>query len=129
MGTILDCPGVDKGLEDFRSTTSLNFSQFEYYLSKEVFSTLSESTSRSQFAPLEQHIDEICWTLTRSKLSSSKRDPCLDRETAFKLFRIFCLLADLVRDDDGNAQVKSCSQFLFACICLMSVSIPGSIIL
>ncbi len=106
LGTILDCPGVDSGLVDFRSTPNLNFAQFEFYLAREVFSSLSDSTSRREFAPLEKHIDEICWTLTKSKLPLSKREPCLDRESAFKLYRIFCLLADLIRDDDGNAQVS-----------------------
>ncbi|CAG7725678.1 unnamed protein product [Allacma fusca] len=112
LGTILECQGVDKGLEDFRSTSGLNFAQFDFYLEKEVFSSLSDSVSRKELAPLESSIDETCWIVTKSKLTqeSLKRDPCLDVDSAFKLFRIFCLLADLVRDEDGNAQVLLCSE-------------------
>jgi hypothetical protein len=36
IGTLLDVYGVEKGLEDFRSTSSLNFEHYKYYLQKEV---------------------------------------------------------------------------------------------
>jgi hypothetical protein len=36
IGTLLDIYGVEKGLEHFRSTSSLNFEHYRYYLQKEV---------------------------------------------------------------------------------------------
>ena len=107
LGTILDCQDVEKGLEDYKGTTDLNFAQFEHYLQNEVFSSLSDSASRSILSPLECSIDEACWIITKSKLMQRtlKEPLCFDSETGFKLFRIFCLLADLVRDEEGNAQV------------------------
>lgn len=36
IGTLLDVYGVEKGLEHFRSTSSLNFEHYKYYLQKEV---------------------------------------------------------------------------------------------
>ena len=107
LATILDCPGVDQGLDDFRSTDTLNFIEFEYYLAHEVFSTVNESASRYELAPIEKRIDEICWTLCKSKFDGgTKNNQLLDRDAKFKLFRIFSLLADLVTDEDGSAQVS-----------------------
>lgn len=105
LGSLLDCHEVDKGLEDYGNKATLNYNQFESYLSREVFSSLSDATSRDELAVLEKSIDEACWILTKSKLNPSKRASGLDETSAFKLFRIFCLLADLVRDEEGNAQV------------------------
>lgn len=36
IGTLLDLYGVEKGLEHFRSTSTLNFEYYRYYLKKEV---------------------------------------------------------------------------------------------
>jgi hypothetical protein len=105
LGTILDCQGVDKGLDDFRSSSTLNFGQFEFYLNREVFTSLSDATTRAQLAPLEKAIDEACWNITKSKLEINKKDAVLGESDRFKLFRIFSLLADLIQDEDGNAQV------------------------
>jgi hypothetical protein len=109
LGTILDCQGLSSALEDFGSVHSLNFSQFEQYLSKEVFVSLSDSLSRKELSVLEKEIDEACWIISKSRLiaESIKRNPRLDNESIYKLFRIFCLLADLVTDPDNeHAQVS-----------------------
>ena len=103
----MDCQQVGKGLEDYKGTKDLNFAQFEDYLQNEVFSSLSDSASRKILSPLECRIDEACWIITKSKLMqiSLKEPTSFDADTGIKLFRIFCLLADLVRDEEGNAQV------------------------
>jgi len=36
IGNVLELEDVDKGLDDFRSTQSLSFDQYRFYLSKEV---------------------------------------------------------------------------------------------
>ena len=40
IGTLMDLYGVEKGLEHYRSTQSLTFDQYIYYLQKEVRSLL-----------------------------------------------------------------------------------------
>ena len=45
IGKILDLQDVDKGLDDYRSTSYLNFEQYRYYLFKEVFSALPDEMS------------------------------------------------------------------------------------
>jgi len=108
LGTILDCQGLSSALEDFGNVQSLTFSQFEQYLSKEVFISLSNSLSRKELGSLEKQIDEACWIISKSKLiaDSIKRSPRLDNESIYRLFRIFCLLSDLVTDTDTeNSQV------------------------
>lgn len=93
-------------MDDFRSSPTLNFGQFEYYLNREVFTSLSDSATRIELSPLEKAIDEACWNITKSKLEKCKKDSPIQEESRFKLFRIFALLADLIQDEDGNAQVK-----------------------
>lgn len=109
LGTIIDCQGLSEALEDFGGMSTLTFSEFEQYLSREVFSSLSDSLGRKELSSLEGQIDEACWIISKSKLLSEslKRSPRVDSENIFKLFRIFCLLADLVRDAETDiAQVK-----------------------
>jgi hypothetical protein len=108
LGTILDCQGLSLALEDFGNSNSLSFAQFEGYLTREVFCSLSDSLSRKELFSLENGIDEVCWIICKSKLISDsiKRNSRLGNDSIYKLFRIFCLLADLVRDPDNeNAQV------------------------
>ena len=45
IGKILDLQDVDKGLDDYRSTSFLSFEQYRYYLFKEVFSALPDEMS------------------------------------------------------------------------------------
>lgn len=109
LGTILDCQGLCSALEDFGSSSTLSFSQFESYLSREVFSSLPDSLGRKELSLLEGKIEEACWLISKNKLmtESLKRSPRLGNESIYKLFRVFCLLADLMRDNDGtdNSQV------------------------
>lgn len=108
LGTIIDCQGLSEALEDFGGTATLTYSEFEQYLSREVFSSLSDSLGRKELSTLESKIDEACWIISKSKLlaDSLKRSPRVDSDNIFKLFRIFCLLADLVRDAETDiAQV------------------------
>jgi hypothetical protein len=36
IGAVVDLADVDKGLDDYRSTNSLSYDQYRYYLFKEV---------------------------------------------------------------------------------------------
>ncbi|CAL8077657.1 unnamed protein product [Orchesella dallaii] len=113
LGTIIDCQGLGEALEDFGGNSRLTFSELEQYLSREVFTSLSDSLGRRELSSLESQIDEACWIISKSKLlaESMKRNPRVDTENIFKLFRIFCLLADLVEDAETDiAQVLLCSE-------------------
>ncbi|XP_069688994.1 differentially expressed in FDCP 6 homolog isoform X3 [Periplaneta americana] len=111
IGTLLDLYGVEKGLEHFRSTADLNFEHFKYYLQKEVFSSLPDTTlSLSALRELEEKIDEVCWLVCRKRYLEQREKPVFKDHCVYKLFRIFCLLAELVPDDSND--VQDCFQVL-----------------
>lgn len=60
IGTLLDGYGVEKGLEHYRSTATLSFQHFRFYLAEEVFSApaLADLTL-SQLRNYELKIDEV----------------------------------------------------------------------
>ena len=47
LGHIVEVNGVEKGLDDYRSTPNLDFEQYRYYLLKEVFSALPDQVGTS----------------------------------------------------------------------------------
>lgn len=47
IGTLMDLYGVEKGLEHYRSTQSLTFEQYMYYLQKEVRHSTREKSHES----------------------------------------------------------------------------------
>ncbi|CAH2048762.1 unnamed protein product, partial [Iphiclides podalirius] len=99
IGTLLDLYGVEKGLDHFRSSSELTFDEFRHYLQHEVFSSLPKTVTLPVVREYEKKISEVCWFVCRKSLL--KRDkPVFGDESVFKLFRIFCLLADLVLDAD-----------------------------
>lgn len=94
IGTLLDLYGVERGLDHFRSTPSLSFQHFRYYLQKEVFSSLPETLPLRELRACEARVEEVCWLVCRTRLLRREApvfpDPCV-----YQLFRIFCLLAEL----------------------------------
>jgi len=66
IGKILDLQDVDKGLDDYRSTSYLTFEQYRYYLFKEVFSALPDEMSIPEQHRNEAKVDEVCWQLCKS---------------------------------------------------------------
>ncbi|XP_063223560.1 differentially expressed in FDCP 6 homolog [Bacillus rossius redtenbacheri] len=104
IGTILDLYGVEKGLEHYRSTKELNFEHFKYYLQKELFSSLPDSSSLAVMRDYEYRIDEVCWLVCK-KHYLQRDKPVFSDACVFNLFRMFCLLADLVPDSETTFQV------------------------
>ncbi|XP_054273736.1 differentially expressed in FDCP 6 homolog [Macrosteles quadrilineatus] len=101
IGTLLDLYGVEKGLEHFRSTPSLNFQHFKYYLLKEVFSSLPDSLTLQDLREYESKIDEVCWLICKKNYLQrdlESRDTILSDTCVYQLFRVFCLLGDLTSD-------------------------------
>ncbi|XP_034831889.1 differentially expressed in FDCP 6-like [Maniola hyperantus] len=102
IGTLLDLYGVEKGLDHYRSSQELTFDEFRYYLQHEVFSALPKTLNLPVAREYEKKISEVCWFVCKKNLLLRDK-PIFSDDSVFKLFRIFCLLADLVQDaDDTN---------------------------
>lgn len=59
IGTLLDLYGVERGLEHFRSTTTLSFDQYKFYLQNEVFSSLPAKLLLPELREYESKIAEV----------------------------------------------------------------------
>ncbi|XP_055594174.1 switch-associated protein 70-like [Uranotaenia lowii] len=103
IATLLDLYGVERGLDHYRSTPTINFDHFLYYLGQEVFSPLSNELPLSLMRNYESKIDEVCWFVCHKDYQISS-DTYFTEETVYQLFRIFCLMADLYRDDVDENQ-------------------------
>ncbi|XP_018561110.1 switch-associated protein 70 [Anoplophora glabripennis] len=101
IGTLLDLYGVERGLEHFRSTPTLNFDQFKYYLQKEVFSSLPNKLQLPELRSFENRIAEVCWLVCRKKYLQRDQKIFTD-ESIFQIFRIFCVLAELIPDENNE---------------------------
>uniref|UniRef100_A0A1B6CFM6 PH domain-containing protein n=1 Tax=Clastoptera arizonana TaxID=38151 RepID=A0A1B6CFM6_9HEMI len=97
IGTLLDLYGVEKGLEHYRSTSCLNFQHFKYYLLKEVFSSLPDSLPLPILRDYESRIDEVCWLICKKNFLK-RQNSILPDKCVYNLFRVFCLLGELVPD-------------------------------
>ncbi|XP_058066758.1 switch-associated protein 70-like [Anopheles bellator] len=107
VATLLDLYGVERGLDHFRSTATLNFEHYRYYLAQEVFAGgLSNDLPLAALRNYETKIDEVCWLVCRRNYVTN--DECYTEEAIYRLFRIFCLVADLSVDpaDPDNYTVK-----------------------
>ncbi|CAK1580503.1 unnamed protein product [Parnassius mnemosyne] len=103
IGTLLDLYGVEKGLDHFRSSQELTFDEFRHYLQHEVFSSLPKTVTLPVVREYEKKISEVCWFVCRKSLLNRDK-PVFGDDSVFKLFRIFCLLADLVHDVDESSR-------------------------
>ncbi|XP_057665231.1 switch-associated protein 70-like [Diorhabda carinulata] len=101
IGTLLDLYGVERGLEHFRSTSVLNFDQFKYYLQKEVFASLPKTLQHQEIRVYENKIAEVCWLICRKKYLP-RDGRILSEDSVFQIFRIFCVLAELVIDHNND---------------------------
>uniref|UniRef100_A0A1L8DV35 Putative pleckstrin similarity domain protein n=1 Tax=Nyssomyia neivai TaxID=330878 RepID=A0A1L8DV35_9DIPT len=105
LATLLDLYGVERGLDHFRSTATLNFEHFKFYLAQEVFSCLPNTLTLSELRNHEAKIDEICWLVCRQTYTIQRESSIYPEEVIYKLFRIFCMFSDLVVRNDGNCHV------------------------
>ena len=111
---MLDVANAEAGLDEYRSTPYLTFDQYRYYLFKEVFSGLGSGdqqneeggTTRSSNEIGDQHsleakLDDVFWTLCKSHYLE-RDNPVFPDDCVFKLFRIFCMLGEMVENDEGQ---------------------------
>lgn len=104
LGSALELEDVANGLEDYRSTTSLSFDQYRYYLFKEMFSALPEDISVEDQHDYESKLDQVCWNLCSANYLE-RDNPVFPDGCVYKLFRIFCMLGDMVENDQGHIEV------------------------
>ncbi|XP_071052335.1 switch-associated protein 70-like isoform X2 [Onthophagus taurus] len=105
IGTLLDLYGVERGLEHYKNTATLDFDQLKHYLQHEVFSSLPDKLPLPELRNYESKIAEICWLICHKNHTCSNESfqGCL-----FMIFRIFCLLAEINREQN----TKNCYQVL-----------------
>ncbi|KAL1494170.1 hypothetical protein ABEB36_009814 [Hypothenemus hampei] len=98
IGTLLDLYGVEKGLEHFRSTITLSFDQYKFYLQNEVFCSLPTKLPLAELREYESRIAEVCWLVCRKRHLQRPQKTFSD-EVIYQLYRIFCVLAELTPDN------------------------------
>jgi hypothetical protein len=68
-----------------------------------VFTSLPDSAlSLGALRDLEEKIDEVCWLVCQKRYLDQRARPVFQDHCVYKLFRIFCLLAELVPDDSTD---------------------------
>lgn len=101
IGTLLGYKNAEDGLNEHRSTSYLNFDDFMYYINKELLSFAPRSLDHKDAKKYQSHIEELSWLVCRKTYLN--RDYVAFPDTCvYQLFRIFCLLAQLVRTTDGG---------------------------
>lgn len=102
IGTLLDLYGIEKGLEHFRSTSTLNFDQYKYYLQREVFSSVPDKLPLPELFEYEKRIAEVCWLVCKKQYLARENRIFTD-ESTFQIFCIFCVLAELTPDSNKDS--------------------------
>ncbi|CAG0895002.1 unnamed protein product [Cyprideis torosa] len=97
LGTVLQRPNIERGLDDFRSTPNLSYPDFKYYLSVELFSgLLIEDAGKSR--QLQNEVEDLCWIICKQsflrRLKAVLPDQCV-----YQLFRVFCTLCQELPDE------------------------------
>ena len=53
----------------------------------------------------ESKIDDVCWQLCSSNYLE-RDNPVFPDDCVYKLFRVFCMLGDMVENDKGQVEVS-----------------------
>eukprot|EP00092_Neocalanus_flemingeri_P011175 GFUD01012038.1.p1 GENE.GFUD01012038.1~~GFUD01012038.1.p1 ORF type:complete len:586 (+),score=193.29 GFUD01012038.1:46-1803(+) len=104
LGHILEVRGTEQGLDDFRGTPTLTFDQYRFYLETEVFSALPDQISVDDQRSYEKKIDEVCWLICNPPYLE-RSNPVYPDCCVIQLWRIFCMLGEMVEDEDGRLEV------------------------
>ncbi|XP_053635724.2 differentially expressed in FDCP 6-like isoform X1 [Cherax quadricarinatus] len=85
---------VENCIEEYLSCKHLNFEQYLYFLTHEVLAEADDGST--PYGELKKHHDTLehnFWLLGRGTVLN-RHFPVFSEEAVFKLFRMFCLLAD-----------------------------------
>ncbi|XP_018012751.1 mitogen-activated protein kinase kinase kinase kinase 4 [Hyalella azteca] len=97
---------VEGCLADYRSTDTLNFDQYLHFLEYEVFSDVCSADT--PYSSMERHhaaLDALMWEVGRHSLAP-RFPSLLSPPETYKLFRVFCLLADRISMGGDLQQVS-----------------------
>lgn len=70
-----------------------------------MFSALPDEMSIEDQHKFEAKIDEVCWSICSSNYVE-RDNPLFPDECVYKLYRVFCMLGDMVENDEGKIEVK-----------------------
>jgi len=105
LGHILEVPGSENGLDDYRSTDSLTFDEYRFYLNKEVFAALPDKMSLEEQLGLEEKMENVCWLICKQPYTE-RGSPMLSENCVKQIWRIFCMLGELIIEEEtGNLEV------------------------
>ncbi|CAL4074938.1 unnamed protein product, partial [Meganyctiphanes norvegica] len=97
---------VEDCINDYHSTKHLTYEQFLYFLTHEVLSEVDDgSTPYGNLKVYHDILEKNFWLLGRAAVIERECSIFTD-ECVFKLFRIFCLLADRTPSRKGLIQVS-----------------------
>ncbi|XP_050302458.1 switch-associated protein 70-like [Anthonomus grandis grandis] len=105
IGTLLDLYGVERGLEHYKSTVTLSFDDYKFYLQNEVFASFPAKLPLDDLRDYESRIAEVCWLVCRKRYLQRDNKVFTD-ESVFQLYRIFCVLAELLPDTQVEHSYK-----------------------
>ncbi|KAG1700038.1 Switch-associated protein 70 [Nymphon striatum] len=104
IGTLLGYNGAENGLKEHRSTPHLNFDDYLFYVNKELLCFSPGSLDLKDVKKYQAQIEELSWLVCRKALL--KRDfVAFADQSVFQLFRIFCMLGELVQVDNNHSEV------------------------
>ena len=98
VATSLGIQEAEKGLDDYRSTNSITFADFLYFLKVDVFDCFKDMDPHKANAALEK-VDEVCWLVTAKKYLTRDGKILSDKDT-YRLWRIFNFLAETHPESD-----------------------------
>jgi len=101
LGNILELPGAQNGIDDYRSTDNLTFDQFRFYLKKEVFASLPDNMPLGDQLELEEKIENVCWLICKQPYIE-RGSPVLTEECVKQVWRIFCMLGEIIQEEETN---------------------------
>ncbi len=94
-----------KMLKNTPSTFIITFVVYRF-LSVQVFSALPETMTPTDQHKHESSLDEVCWALCSNNYLE-RDNPVFPDDCVFKLFRVFCMLGDMVENEEtGRIEVR-----------------------
>lgn len=69
---------------------------------KEVFLSVPDDVTLAQQRNFETRIEEVCWLVCRKDYVNEGSNPIYTPDMVFKLFRIFCMLAEQIEHHDTS---------------------------
>jgi len=102
FGHILDIPGSESGIDDYRSTDTLTFEQYRFYLKNEVFAALPDKLELEEQIQVEEKLENVCWLICKQPYIE-RGNQLFSEKSVKQLWRIFCMLSEVTHDEETNS--------------------------